>query len=138
MPDEVSVQRARPADPTLEKRKLQLREAPRYSAHEERPARRLSGCSEVPDVVVHGVRYRGTRVPTHPDCMEGWAHAELHALGPDGIVIVCAVKPEGVEPIAGRIVRAVADADAVADAAIGGEPAFEVLDVAPQDQPAGT
>src|SRR5581483_5419064 len=96
MTDQVGVELAGVADPALEKSHAQTRKTPRYAAHEDRFANGFAGAREMPDMIVGEIRRRHPETRAAAGAVEGRRQAQLHALGPYRIVIVCAVEAEHV------------------------------------------
>src|SRR5439155_8204781 len=96
--DDAGVELARPPHTAFEEGEAELREAARHAGEEERAARRLARRREAADVIGDVARERGPTMPAHRRGMERRRHAQLPAARPDGVVVVRAVRAEGVDP----------------------------------------
>ncbi len=100
MSDEIAVERARPSDSAFEEPHLELRKAARHAAHEHRLANCLARGGEMPDVVVDEIGRRLAQPDAARTRMKRRRDSQLDAFRPYRIVVVLAVEPEHVEPLA--------------------------------------
>ncbi len=92
-------QRARPRHAALEEPDAQLGEPVRDAGEEQRLAQRLVRRGEPVHVVVHVVRDRPGDAVLLQRAVHDGRDAELHALGPQRVVVVVAVEAEHVEAV---------------------------------------
>ena len=99
VPDQIGVQRARPAHAAFQEGEVQLREAPGDPAQEEGLGHGLAGGGEVADVVVAEVRRRIAQEDRARPVVEARRDAQLAALLPHRVVVVRAVEADHVVPL---------------------------------------
>src|SRR6516225_3948843 len=98
MLDQIAEELAGPADPAFEKGKTQFREAPGDAAEENRLGGRMTGGSEMADMVVGKVGRRQAQALAARGAVEGGCDAQFHTFRPDRVVVVLAVEAEHVVP----------------------------------------
>src|SRR5262249_553198 len=99
VPDEIRVERARPAHAALQEGEVQLREAARDAAEEEAFRRGRAGRGEVTDVVVAEVRRRVPEQDRARAVVEARRDLQFAELGPHRVVVVLAVDADRVVPL---------------------------------------
>src|SRR5262249_11427083 len=87
-----------PGHASLQEREIEPGKTPRHSGKENRFADSFQGGREMTDVVVGKIAGRRTISETSRSAVKRWCNSELHAFGPQRVVIIRAVDAECVYP----------------------------------------
>src|SRR5262249_10292189 len=92
--DEIGEELTAPAYPAFEESKIEIGEAPRNAAEEQRLGHGVAGGGEVADMVICEIARRIAQAEAAAPSMEGRCNFELAAFLPDRVVVVIAVEAE--------------------------------------------
>ncbi len=98
MTDQVAQQRRRPRRAAFQEGEADLGEPVHHSAHDQRPARGLTGRREVAQVVVDVVGGGRPTPPPEPAGVEGGRDPELDTAAPERVVVMGRVVAQRVDP----------------------------------------